>query len=171
MQLNLKVTDLVNLHMKQILWPNWWASGPYGHTVLPSFAYFCFDLARGLYFFMLITAEYVIHKLTNVKMEKYYWHFNICWQTNTISKSFFIFHYSFCISTVKPVLSDPSKNGFQDRLWLNAGQKYCRMHQGEHPAIFSTFIKLPFVIKIFVLSNFEWPLKTDFIVVELSSAA
>ena len=30
--------------------------------------------------------------------------------------------------------------------------------QGEHSAIFSTFIKLPFVIKIFVLSIFEWPL-------------
>ena len=42
--------------------------------------------------------------------------------------------------------------GFQDRLSLNAGQKYCRMHS----AILSTFIKLPFVIKIFVLSIFEW---------------
>ena len=30
----------------------------------------------------------------------------------------------------------------------------------EHSAILSTFIKLPFVIKIFVLSIFEWPLKT-----------
>ena len=28
----------------------------------------------------------------------------------------------------------------------------------------STFIKLPFVIKIFLLSIFEWPLKTDFTV-------
>ena len=27
-----------------------------------------------------------------------------------------------------------------------------------------TFIKLPFVIKIFVLSIFEWPLKTGFTV-------
>ena len=32
--------------------------------------------------------------------------------------------------------------------------------QGEHSAILSTFIKLPSVIKIFVLSIFEWPLKT-----------
>ena len=31
-------------------------------------------------------------------------------------------------------------------------------------AILSTFIKLPFVIKIFVLSIFEWPLYTDFTV-------
>ena len=38
------------------------------------------------------------------------------------------------------------------------------MLQGEHSAILSTFIKLPFVIKIFVLSIFEWPLKTGFTV-------
>ena len=36
------------------------------------------------------------------------------------------------------------------------------MLQGEHSAILSTFTKLPFVIKIFVLSIFEWPLKTGF---------
>ena len=34
----------------------------------------------------------------------------------------------------------------QDQLWLNAGQKYS--------AILPTFIKLPFVIKIFALSIF-----------------
>ena len=45
-----------------------------------------------------------------------------------------------------------TKNGFQDRLLLNAGQKYCRMLQGEHSAILLTSIKLPFAIKIFVLS-------------------
>ena len=43
-------------------------------------------------------------------------------------------------------------------------QKYCRMLQGEHSAILSTFVKLPFVIMIFVLSLFEWPLKTGFTV-------
>ena len=43
------------------------------------------------------------------------------------------------------------KIGFQDRLSLNAGKKYCTMLQGEHSAILSTFIQLPFVIKIFVL--------------------
>ena len=45
-----------------------------------------------------------------------------------------------------------SKIKFQDQLSLNAGQKYCRMLQGEHSAILSTSIKLPYVIKIFVLS-------------------
>ena len=34
----------------------------------------------------------------------------------------------------------------------------------EHSAILSTFIKLPFVIKSFVLSIFEWPFYTDFTV-------
>ena len=37
------------------------------------------------------------------------------------------------------------------------------MLQGEHSAILSTFIKLPFAIKTF-LSIFEWPLKTGYIV-------
>ena len=34
----------------------------------------------------------------------------------------------------------------------------------QHSAILLTFIKLPFVVKIFVLSNFEWPHKTGFTV-------
>ena len=48
-----------------------------------------------------------------------------------------------------------TKIGFQDQLSLNAGQKYCRMLQGEHSAILSTFIKLQLVIKISVLSIWE----------------
>ena len=35
----------------------------------------------------------------------------------------------------------------------------------EHSAILSTFIKLSFVNKFFVLSIFEWPLKTGFTVI------
>ena len=38
------------------------------------------------------------------------------------------------------------------------------MLQGEHSAILSTFIKLPFVIKSFVFSIFEWLLKAGFTV-------
>ena len=68
-------------------------------------------------------------------------------QLNTISC---IFLQKIKLNKVKPVLSGQSqrrqKLGFQDRLSLNAGQKYCRML--EHSAILSTFIKLPFVIKI-----------------------
>ena len=56
---------------------------------------------------------------------------------------------------VKWPLSERPKIGFQDKLLLNAGQKYCRMLK-EHSATLSTFIKLPFVIKIFVLSIFEF---------------
>ena len=33
---------------------------------------------------------------------------------------------------------------------------------GEHSAILLTFIKLPFVIEIVVLSTFEWPFYTYF---------
>ena len=53
---------------------------------------------------------------------------------------------------VKRLLSKRPKIGFQDQLSLNAGRKYFRMLKGEHSAILSTFIKLPIVIKIFVLS-------------------
>ena len=44
---------------------------------------------------------------------------------------------------VKRPLSKRPKIGFQDQLSLKAGQQYCRMLQGEHSAILSTFIKLP----------------------------
>ena len=65
---------------------------------------------------------------------------------------------------VKRPNSKRPKIRFQDQLLLNAGHRYCRMLQGEHFAILSTFIKLPFVIKIFVLSIFEWPFYTGFTV-------
>ena len=50
---------------------------------------------------------------------------------------------------LKLPLKKNTKIGFQYQLLLNAGQKYCRMLQGEHSAILSTFIKLPFVIVYF----------------------
>ena len=65
---------------------------------------------------------------------------------------------------VNQPLSKRPKIGFQGQLSLNAGQKYCRMLQGEHSALLLTFIKLPFVIKFFVLSIFEWPFYTGFTV-------
>ena len=61
------------------------------------------------------------------------------------------------VHTVKPVLSGHSKED-KKLVSLNAGQKYLR----EHSAILLTFIKLTFVFKTFVLSIFEWPLKTGF---------
>ena len=77
--------------------------------------------------------------------------------------------YSKTWTCVKRPLSKRQKIGFQDQLSLNAGQKYCRMLQGEmlqgeHSAILLTFIKLPFVLKIFVLSIFEWLFYTGFTV-------
>ena len=48
---------------------------------------------------------------------------------------------------VKRPLSKRPKIGFRDQLLNNAGQKYCRVLQGEYSAILLTFIKLPFVIK------------------------
>ena len=47
-----------------------------------------------------------------------------------------------------------TENWFQDQLSLPL----------EHSAILSTFIKLPFGIKIFVLPIFEWPFYTGFTV-------
>ena len=58
-------------------------------------------------------------------------------------------HYS--NTFVKWPLCKRPKIGFQAQLSLNAGQKNCR--KGEHSAILSTFIKLPFVMKIFLLKD------------------
>ena len=68
---------------------------------------------------------------------------------------------------LKRPLKKRPKIGFSDLSLLNAGQKNCRMLQWEHSAILLTFIKLPFVIKICVVSIFEWPLKTGFTVLFL----
>ena len=56
---------------------------------------------------------------------------------------------SYSRTCLKWPLKKKTKIGFQDRMLPNAGQMYCRMLQGEHSAILSTFIKLPFVNKIF----------------------
>ena len=58
---------------------------------------------------------------------------------------------------LKRLIKKKTKIGFQNQLSLNAGQR-------EHSAILLTCIKLPFVFKIYVLSIFEWPLKTGFTV-------
>ena len=51
---------------------------------------------------------------------------------------------------VKQLLSKRQKIGFQDQLLLNAGQKHYRMLTVEHSVILLTFIKLPFVFKIYL---------------------
>ena len=82
---------------------------------------------------------------------------------------------------VKWPLSKRPKNVFQECFSLNAVKSiaerfkgsilqnypqgaFCKMLQREHSAILLTFIKLPVVIKIFVLSSFEWPFYTGFTV-------
>ena len=52
------------------------------------------------------------------------------------------YRYRYSKTCLKRLLKQNTKIGFQDKLWLNAGQKYCRMFQGEHSAILLTFIKL-----------------------------
>ena len=58
---------------------------------------------------------------------------------------------------LKQPLRKKAKNWFS-RLLVNAGQKYCRMLQGEHSAMLSLSHH------DLVLSMFEWPLKTGFTV-------
>ena len=70
--------------------------------------------------------------------------------------------------TVKPVLGGHSKRRpklvFKTDYLLMQVKSIAECSKKEHSAILSTFIKLPFVFKIFVLSNFEWLLKTGFTV-------
>ena len=60
-------------------------------------------------------------------------------------------HLVYSQTCVKQPLTKRLKIGFQYQLSLNGGQKYCRMLHGEHSAILSTFIKLPFVIRYLFL--------------------
>ena len=95
---------------------------------------------------------------------------HIKYQATVVSKNMKkgVTNTSHICCTVKPVLSRHSKRTqkivFQYRLLLNAGQKYCRMLQGEHSAILVTFIKLPLSIKTSVLSIIKWLFKTGFTV-------
>ena len=52
-------------------------------------------------------------------------------------------------------LKKKTKIDFQDRLSLNAGQKFLQNAPREYSAILLTFIKLQFVFKTFILSIFE----------------
>ena len=67
---------------------------------------------------------------------------------------------------VKRPLSNDQKLVSKTYYRLIQGQKYCRILQGEQSAILLTLIKLPFVIKIFVLSIFEWPFYPGFTVMK-----
>ena len=62
-----------------------------------------------------------------------------------------------CQTCLKRPLLKRTNFGFQTQLSFSAGQR-------EHSVILSTFIKLPFTIKISVVSIFEWPFNTGFTV-------
>ena len=72
-------------------------------------------------------------------------------QSNFVSKKV-MFSRIYSKTGVKWPLSKRPKIVFQYQLSLNAGRKYCKMLPLEHSAMLSTFIKLPFVIKILVWS-------------------
>ena len=59
-------------------------------------------------------------------------------------------------------LEKPTKIGFQYRLSLNAGQRYCRLLQGEHSAILQPSLSYRFPLRPLFCLFFKWPLKTGF---------
>ena len=67
-------------------------------------------------------------------------------------------------SCLKRPLKRRPEMGLIDLMVALCQSKVLQNAPREHSAILSTFIKLPFVIKTFVLSIFEWPLKTGFTV-------
>ena len=58
--------------------------------------------------------------------------------------------------TVKPVFNSHSEKEDKKMIIASCRSKVLQNAQREHSAIFSTFIKLPFVLKTLVLSIFEW---------------
>ena len=77
--------------------------------------------------------------------------------------------YNYDTTCLNRPLKKKTQIGFQDRLSHNALVK--SIVEWEHSAILSTFIKLPFDIKIFVLSIFEWLFYTGFTKITVYSFA
>ena len=67
----------------------------------------------------------------------------------------------------RPLLNRP-KMVFNTVYRLMQVKNIAECSKGKHSAILSSFIKLPVVIKIFVLSFFEWPFYTGFSIHQLS---
>ena len=71
-------------------------------------------------------------------------------------------------STVKLVLRGHSKRTPKQKLVFNTDYRLIQVKGitecSKHSAILSTFIKLPYSIKTFVLSILKWSLKTGFTV-------
>ena len=63
---------------------------------------------------------------------------------------------------LKRPLKKKAKHWFSRQIIAKCRSKVLQNAPREHSAILLSFIKLPFVVKIFVLSVFEWPFKTGF---------
>ena len=106
------------------------------------------DVLSGLIWIQTVCNGYQQMALADTALNVHAQHFN--GSTGLLfGLSLYLLPYS--KTCLKRPLSKRPKIGFQDQLSLNAGQKYCRMLRGEHSTILSTFIKLSFVIKIFIL--------------------
>ena len=74
------------------------------------------------------------------------------------------FYQNYDKTCLKRPLKKNTKNWFSRPIIPQCRSKVLQNALLEHFAILSTFIKLPFVCKTFVLSIFEWLLKTGFTV-------
>ena len=70
----------------------------------------------------------------------------------------------YSITCLKPPLKKLLNIGFQDRLLLNAGQKYCRMLQESILQYFRPSLSYHISLRPLFCLFFEWPLKTGFTV-------
>ena len=68
------------------------------------------------------------------------------------------------VNCLERPLKNKTKMFFKTNYRLMQVKSIAKCSKGEHSAMLSTSINLPFVIKIFVMSIFEWPLKTGFTV-------
>ena len=73
-------------------------------------------------------------------------------------------HLIYSNTCVKRVSQKDRKIGYKNnnRLVHVKSIAECSKGGGGHSAIRSTFIKLPFVTKLFILPRFEWPFYTGF---------
>ena len=91
----------------------------------------------GTWLYRFVFFAHLLTLMTKLDFLRHEW--TSLWDFSTKSHSF------------KMATLQKTTNWFLDLLSFNAGQKYCRMLQGEHSAILSTFIKLPFVISLLCL--------------------
>ena len=87
----------------------------------------------------------------------------ICHLHHNIGGTFKLKHL-YSKNCLEQPLSKRAKMVFKTNYCLMQVKSIAECSKGEHSAILSIFIKLLFVIKTFILSIYEWPLKTGFTV-------